>query len=105
MSNKPSIEVRKLRFLAVEVFKTINHLNPSFMTEIFSHNTTRDASRNKLYVKAQNSKKYGTDTLRSLGPKIWNNLPSDFRTSENLPSFKKLINTWNGPSCNCICCS
>ena len=52
MSNKPSIEVRKLRFLAVEVFKTINHLNPSFMTQIFSQNTTRDASRNKLYVKA-----------------------------------------------------
>ena len=34
ISNKPSIEVRKLRFLSVEIFKTINNLNPSYMKEI-----------------------------------------------------------------------
>ena len=105
MSNKPSIEIRKLRFLAIEIFKTIKNLNPSFMKEIFTLNTTRDVSRNKLLVKTQITKKYGTNTLRSLGPKIWNNLPTEIKNSENLSTFKTLIKTWSGPSCKCgICC-
>ena len=30
-ANKPTIEIRKLKFLTIEIFKTINNLNPSFM--------------------------------------------------------------------------
>ena len=105
MSNKPSIEVRKLRFLSVEIFKTINNLNPSYMKEIFTLNTTRDVSRNKLLVKTQNTKKYGTDSLRSLGPKIWNELPAELKNADNLVTFKTLIKTWAGPSCSCNLCS
>ena len=44
------------------------------MKEIFTLNSNRDTSRMKLLVKTQNTKRYGTNTLRSLGPKIWNNL-------------------------------
>jgi hypothetical protein len=105
MANKPTLEVRKLRFLAVEIFKTLNDLNPSFMKEIFTLNTRRDVSYNRLLVKTQNSKKYGTDTLRSLGPKIWNSLPIEARNSENLFAFKHYINTWSGPICGCSACS
>ena len=104
LANKPTIEVRKLRFLAIEIFKTINSLNPSFMKEIFTLNTIRDASRNLLMVKAQSTKQYGTDTLRSLGPKIWNSLLPEIRSSENLNIFKSLIKTWSGPSCGCSNC-
>ena len=69
-ADKPIIQLKKLRFLAIEIFKTINNLNPTFMKEIFTLNTSRDVSRNKLIVKTQISKGYGTDTLRSLGPKF-----------------------------------
>ena len=105
MANKPSNEVRKLRFLSVEIFKTIKDLRISFMKEIFNLNTTRDVSRNKLLVKSQNTKKYGTDSLRSLGPKIWNNLPIELKNTNNLDTFKALIKTWAGPSCSCKLCS
>ena len=30
-----SMEIKRLRNLALEIFKTINHLNPSFMKRIF----------------------------------------------------------------------
>ena len=103
--DKPTIQLRKLRFLAIEIFKTINNLNPTFMKEIFTLNTSRDVSRNKLVVKTQKSKGYGTDTLRSLGPKIWNHMPSDIKNSENLDIFKTLIKTWSGPVCRCSNCS
>jgi len=104
LANKPTLEVRKLRFLAIEIFKTISELNPAFMKEIFTLNTGRNASRNLLMVKAQSTKKYGTDTLRSLGPRIWNALPIETRSCTNLNTFKSLIKTWSGPSCNCSNC-
>ena len=36
LSQKSSIEIKGLRNLALEIFKTINDLNPSFMKRIFS---------------------------------------------------------------------
>ena len=105
MSNKPSIEIKKLRILATEVFKTLNDLNPSFMKEVFTQNSIRDDTRLKLLVKTQRTKRYGTDSLRSLGPKIWNNLPTEIRGAENLSTFKRLINTWSGAECACRVCS
>ena len=33
--NKPTLEIRRLKFLATEIFKTINNLNPPYMKEIF----------------------------------------------------------------------
>ena len=44
-----------------------------YMKEVFKLNTRRaETGPNKLLVQSQNSKKYGSYTLRSLGPKIWN---------------------------------
>ena len=103
-ANKSTLEVRKLRSLALEIFKTLNDLNPTFMKEIFQLNTIRDAKSNKLVVPNQNSKRYGTDTLRSLGPKIWNSLPKEIREVSSLYAFKQLIKTWSGPHCNCNIC-
>ena len=102
--NKPSLEIRRLKLLATEIFKTINNLNPSYMKEIFELNSRRDINSKKLVVQSQNSKKYGTNTLRSLGPKIWNSLSVDIRTSNSLSTFKELIKTWSGPRCQCNNC-
>ena len=103
-SNKPTLEVRKLRLLSTEIFKTLNDINPVYMKEIFTLNARESSRGNLLQVKAQKSKRYGTDTLRSLGPKIWNNLPLEYRNTNKLSLFKKLINTWSGPSCKCNKC-
>ena len=35
LSQKPSMEIKRLRNLALEIFKTINDLNASFMKSIF----------------------------------------------------------------------
>ena len=35
-SKKTSMEIKKLRNLATEIFKTVNNLNPSFMKNIFT---------------------------------------------------------------------
>ena len=36
MSKKTSMEIKRLRNVATEIFKTVNKLNPSFMKNIFT---------------------------------------------------------------------
>ena len=38
-SSKASMEVKRLRNLALEIFNTLNHMNPEYMKDIF-HETT-----------------------------------------------------------------
>jgi len=103
-SNKSTIGIRKLQILATEIFKTINNLNAPYMKEIFELNTIRNPERKMLMVKVIESKKYGTDSLRHMGPKIWNCLSPELKNTKNLTIFKGLIKSWNGPSCNCNAC-
>ena len=104
--NLTNLQLRKhLRTLAIEIFKTINDLNPPFMKEIFTKNTNSQRNGTTLMVKLQNSKKYGQDTLRALGPKIWNKLPTHLKEVSSLSIFKQLIKTWSGPECACSSCA
>ena len=58
-----------------------------------------------LNIPSRNQVTYGTKSLKFYGPKIWNALPVNIKTAENLNAFKDLIKKWNGVSCNCIVCT
>ena len=69
-------------------------------------NTRRNNEDNKLIVQGQRSMKYGSYTLRSLGPpRIWNKLPSDIRKCNSLLNFRELLKAWSGPTCHCNSCT
>ena len=48
--------------------------------------------------------RYSIETLRSLGPKIWNILPNDIKSSPNLITFKIKIKPWTPVICPCNLC-
>ena len=58
-----------------------------------------------LVTPKTNQVRYGTKGLRSLAPKIWNSLSVSIKSSENLESFKKLIQVWDGTSWKCYICA
>jgi hypothetical protein len=103
-SNKSTLQIRRIKLLATEIFKTINELNPPYMKEIFQLNTRKNADSKKLVAQSQKSMKYGSYSLRSLGPRIWNELPTSVRNSNSISSFKELIKSWAGPTCRCSSC-
>ena len=79
------------------------------MKNIFEMKTNNRIVREKyklnLNIPRTNQVTFGTNSLKSYGPKIWNTLPFSIKTVENLKVFKTLIEKWNGASCNCIICS
>ena len=107
ISKRTSMSIIRHRQLAIEIFKTINNMNPTYMKNIFIRKNYRENSRypENLSVQKINAFTYGENSLKSLGPKIWNSLPSSFKEKRSLFSFKNLINTWDGLTCKCIMCN
>ena len=106
-SSKCTMHVARQRLLCIEIFKTLNHLNPPFMQSIFELRSSTYSLRNanNLAHFRPNQTTFGSKSLKSFGPQIWNGLPSELKSAENLKSFKVLIKKWDGPNCKCSVCS
>ena len=89
------MNIRRLRCICIEIYKTLNDLNPSFMKEIFEKRhekrVTRDRYKLKLNIPKINQVTFGAKSLKFYGPKIWNILSVNIKTAENLNAFKNLI--------------
>ena len=99
-TNKPTMEIRRSRTLDVEIIKTLNEI----MKGIFTPKENAKVRQNDIIVKRINTSRFGTQSLRSLGPKIWNNLPSNIKSETSFLKFKEYIKTWLGPKCKCKVC-
>ena len=108
-SSFSSMNVNQVRTLCVEIFKTLNNLNPSFMKEIFSLRQTDRPVWEKyelnLDIPSCNQVTFAHKALTFFEPKTFNSLPYRKKCAENLASFKTVIKFWNGEYCSCkICC-
>ncbi len=109
-AGKTTFLIKQHKNLAIEIFKTLKNLNPDYMKEIFTKNENpyrlRDNSRheNDLVNSKYKAFTYGECSLKNLGPKIWNALPTVFKCANSLFTFKQLMKTWDGPNCTCEMC-
>ena len=88
-ANSSTMNVKRLRFLCVEIYKTINNLNPSFMKQIFelreTNRNVREKYRLNLNIPNYNEVTFG-------------------KSSKNLETFKTVIKNWDGVNCKCVIC-
>ena len=47
---------------------------------------------------------YGIQSVRYLGPKIWELVPNNIKCSNSVSKFKKLIKSWTPEACLCRLC-
>ena len=87
LDNSVTIHQRNLQILATEIFKVKNSLAPEIMTEVFEikephYNLRSEAS----HFRTGNIKSthYGIQSVRHLGPKIWNIVPQNIGESNSL---------------------
>ena len=88
-SGKALLEIKRLRCLALEMFKTANNLNRYYMKGIFSKATNLTHGPLGINFNQNNTTKYKNNSLRSLGPHIWNSLPSEIK--EETECEKRLV--------------
>ena len=81
------MELKRYQTLSLEIFKTLNVLNPTYMQDIFYLRSLSARRPNNIAVVRTNTNTYGTKSLRSLGPQIWNSLPEHIKAETSFAHF------------------
>ena len=92
------MEVRRLRTLALETFKTLNDLNSAFMKNLFAKREVSKRRKNNLEIPNRSTSKFGDKSLRRVGPHIWNGLPEEIKNETSYDKFEEYLNTWYEPT-------
>ena len=79
--------------VCVGAYKFFNNLSPSYMSDIFNPINSIRTTRSSIFGLHQpaRSKNLGQKALSYLGPKFWNPLLSQIKTSRSANSFKHAI--------------
>ena len=99
------IQTKNLQLLMTEVYKFINGLGPSYMSDIFNLATEKYNLRckHRLTIRKVQSVKHGYQTISFRAAIIWNNLPNKYK-EKTLSSFKSAIKQYPGQNCHCRIC-
>ena len=91
-----SIHQKNLQILATEIYKTKNDLGPKIMKDTFHFIQKPYNLRNdpELQRRRKRTAYFGTESISSLNPKIWELIPSDIRSANSLGTFIEKIMFW-----------
>ena len=97
----PTLEMGRLNEIATQTFKIINHLSPTYLSELVTIKPQiRDLRSGKLILKIPifRSTKFGLHSFRYTAAKTWNKLPEELRLKTSLSVFKKGLMdlSWSG---------
>ena len=99
------IRQRNILALTVEIYKTLNDLDPTFMKEVFclkEHNyPTR---KQNLFYPNPRTVSYGIKTFGYKTSQIWGNILKDIQEVEDISTFKRNIINYCESICYCNLC-
>ena len=106
LNNIVSIHQRHLQYLALEVFKSLMHLNPEFMWSYFNEKPiTYDLRKGtKVFLPPVKSFRLGLNSVHFRGSILWNNLPSSIKNSQTINEFKVKLKYLGNIHCTCGVC-
>ena len=101
-----NMRVRQMQNLCIEIYKTLADMNPPYMQELFERSSSSYSTRRPydLTIPRVNQTSFGSRSIKFEEAKLWNHLPRNIKSADNLSAFKQLINNWMGPSCGCSYC-
>ena len=103
--NSFTIHERNIQTLAIELYKIINGLSPEIMKQILPlKESNRYCSRFPFKSRNLHTLTNGTETIASLGPKIWHIIPDSIKNITGLDEFKSKIKKWKPDLCPCRLC-
>ena len=93
-----TINVKNLQKLMLEVFKTLNYLNPSYLWDLFSVKQVgyNLRTKNLMMLPQIKTQTYGVNSITFRGSILWNALSDDIKTCDNVVAFRKKVIAWKG---------
>ena len=101
-----SVHDHNIKLLAKEMYKVENNILPNVLGEFLTKRNLRYNLRNPstFLRNGVSTSLYGSESIRILGPKIWELLPADIRFAENLNTFQVKKKNWKVENCPCRLC-
>ena len=101
-----SIHQKNLQNLAIEIFKSKNDYSPKLMEEILVFEKMPNNLRNPSILKRKKDRTvfYGSESISSLAPKIWELIPTSIKNTQSLDVFKSNIKLWTTDKCQSRLC-
>ena len=103
----PSLHINRIKQLAIEIFKCLHNISPTYIQELINVKSPKYSFRNTntLEIPIVNTTTYGKKSFRFEAPKIWNSLPNAIRCTTDYKEFQKLIKLWSNDNCGCSMCT
>ena len=98
------MEGKRLRTLAIEIFKTINNINPKFMKNIFKPKINTKITTFDIIFNALNTTKFGSETLTAIYPKNVESILTKIKSKTSFLRFKEYVKTWFRLGCKQNAC-
>ena len=104
--NSITVHDQNVKLLATEMFKVKNDIQPNVLGRfVTNHEHKYNTRQNTQFLRDKvNSTTYGLESIRILGPKIWELLPHEMKLVDNINSFKDKIDKWKVRNCPCKLC-
>ena len=101
-----SIHQKNLQVIATEIFKAKLNISPEISKELFSFNVRNYNFRSQSTLKhiKTNSVYFGSESLSSQAPKIWDLIPDSLKNENSVERFKNRIKSWTTDKCPCRIC-
>ena len=99
--------MRNIQILATEMYKLVNNLSLPSMNRVLKLNSGSYYNLRQISQFCRSLVKlvyHGTESISYLGPKIWDILPNDYKTIQNLNTLKIKIKKWKPENCPCRLC-
>ena len=106
LDNKLKTHQRHLQFLPIEIYKSKNKLNPSFMWKTYKEKNIPYLRRrgNAHSIPNVNTQKYGINSSNFRGSALRNNLSIKFKNSKLLQQIKLVLKQGENLPCACSAC-
>ena len=100
-NEEKTIHVWSLQMLMIEVYKSLNHQNPSFLWELFARKEIHYNLRIKdiLALLKALTTSFSINSISFRGSILWNSTPDVIKSSNTVFAFIKNIKNWSGQVC------
>jgi len=103
--NVESIHTSNLRYMLIEVFKSVNRLNPEFLWDLFEQKKTAIPLRSGFLLMLPGKCESTIYSFTFRAVLAWNYLPASLKDMDSMSSFKSSIASEKSFYCNCKSCS
>ena len=96
---------KNVQSLCLEIYKTTQNVNPSFMNEVFTIKNQPDNTRKQnLVYPNPHTVTYGLHTFGYRGSLVWSSLPKEIQNTTDISAFKKFVSKDVKEICKCKLC-